>query len=39
MSTTYHFTCKKCGHEYLHNNNPVAKCPKCGTINQTDGKI
>ncbi len=36
---TYHFTCKKCGHEYLHDNDYIWKCPKCGTINQTDGKI
>ena len=38
-TTTYHFTCKNCGHEYLHNNDPVWPCPECGTENQTDRKI
>ena len=35
----YHFTCKNCGKEYLHNNDPKHPCPDCGTVNQTDGKI
>ncbi len=35
----YHFTCKSCTHEYLHNNNHVWDCPECGTTNQTDGRI
>lgn len=39
MAKKYHFTCKNCGHEYLHNNESVWKCPKCGTENQTDGRI
>lgn len=39
MAKVYHFTCKKCGHEYLKNNEHISNCPRCGTENQTDGKI
>ena len=39
MSKTYQFTCKKCKHKYLKNNEPVSTCPKCGTENQNNGKI
>ncbi len=39
MQKVYHFNCKKCKHEYLHNNEPVSKCPECGTENQNNGRI
>lgn len=39
MTKTYHFTCKNCRHEFLHNNEPTTNCPKCETENQTDGKL
>ncbi len=35
----YHFTCKECGHEYLHNNECRSLCPNCGTLNQTDKRL
>ncbi len=32
----YRFTCKNCGHEYV-GDIPEMKCPKCGTLNQSNG--
>lgn len=35
---TYHFDCKNCGHEYLHNA-PTSNCPECNQWNQNNGKL